>query len=190
MKQFLRGYANQTLRDLAGMGDAGNLLTPAQIRYYAQNAGFSGSDLDTAVAIALAESSGNARIYNPEPGAAGGTPQGQGSYGLWQIYLKDHPEFAGQDLYDPQTNANAAFSVYSSAGGFRPWSTFKTGRYQAFLGTSAPAPAVLTIDPATGNVVSASAPEAGATAGGNAGRILILTGTALAAYLAADLFFD
>ena len=42
--------------------------------------------------------------------------------GLWQIYLQDHPEFAGLDLRDPATNANAAFSVYSNAGRFRPWS--------------------------------------------------------------------
>jgi hypothetical protein len=106
-------------------------LTPAQISYYAQNAGFTGQDLITAVAIALAESSGNLNNYNPE--TAAGAPQGQGSYGLWQIYLYKHPEDAGVNLFDPQTNANAAFAIYSAAGGFTPWTTYNSGAYQAYL---------------------------------------------------------
>ena len=107
--------------------DIGSILT------LASNAGFSGADLATAAAIALAESGGNPNDYNPETAARGGTPQGQGSFGLWQIYLKAHPEFAGQNLYDPQTNANAAYSVYSHRGGFRDWVTYSTGAYQEHL---------------------------------------------------------
>jgi hypothetical protein len=191
VRDVLLNYAGGTLRGLGGLGDAGGILTPAQIRYYAQNAGFSGSDLDTAVAIAMAESSGNSRIYNPETAAAGGTPQGQGSYGLWQIYLKEHPEFAGQDLYDPQINANAAYSVYSRAGGFTAWTTFNSGAYQKYLGTSAPAPSVITIDPATGNPVSPIAePPPPSSSPVSSSQILILTASAIAAYLAAELFFD
>lgn len=107
-------------------------LSAADIAQVAANAGFSGNDLTTAVAVALAESGGNPSAYNPE--TAAGTPQGQGSYGLWQIYLKAHPEFSGVDLTDPNNNANAAFSVYSAAGSsFRPWSTFNNGAYQAHL---------------------------------------------------------
>ena len=108
-----------------------NVLTPAQILTYAQNAGFTGNDLLTAVAIALAESSGVPNTYNPE--TAAGTPQGYGSYGLWQIYLNAHPQYAQENLYDPQTNANAAFDIHSAAGGFGPWSTYKSGAYQAHL---------------------------------------------------------
>jgi hypothetical protein len=108
-----------------------NILTPAQVSYYAQNAGFTGQALITAVAIALAESSGNSNVYNPETTA--GAPPGEGSYGLWQIYLNDHPEYAGVNLYDPQTNANAAFALYSAAGGFTPWTTYNSGAYQAYL---------------------------------------------------------
>lgn len=105
------------------------------IAQYAKQAGFEGNDLVTAVAIALAESSGNIRAYNPE--AAAGTPEGQGSYGLWQIYLYAHPEFSGDDLYDPQINANDAYEVYSKAGNsFSPWSTFKNGKYQTQLVTA------------------------------------------------------
>lgn len=109
-----------------------NNLTPKQIAQFAQNAGFSGADLAVAVAVALAESGGNPRAYNPvtnlDSGKPASTPAGQGAIGLWQIYLKVHPEFSGQNLYDPQTNANAAFQIYSASGSsFHPWSTYGNG---------------------------------------------------------------
>jgi Lysozyme like domain len=107
-------------------------LSPAQIAQYAANAGFTGQDLITAVAVALAESGGDPNAYNPE--TAANAPSGKGSYGLWQIYLNMHPEFAGQNLYDPATNAAAAFAVYMAAGGtFTPWSTYLGGAYLAQL---------------------------------------------------------
>lgn len=107
-------------------------LNASQIKTLAQNAGFSGDDLNTSVAIALAESQGNPQAHGdvdvPVPGSA--------SYGLWQINSYWHPEY-GPDfttLYDPQTNANAAFAIYQTAGNrFTPWSTFKTGVYRSFL---------------------------------------------------------
>lgn len=109
------------------MGD----LTASQIKNLAENAGFTGDDLNTSVAIALAESQG-------DPQAHGDTTigSGTGSFGLWQIYSDAHPEY-GPDftaLYDPQTNANAAFAIYQTAGNrFTPWSTFKSGVYRSFL---------------------------------------------------------
>lgn len=109
-------------------GQGANFQSPVAIYNFAKDAGFSGADLITAVAIALAESSGNANAYNPELAAQeiNGAPDGQGSAGLWQIYQFAHPEFSGQNLFDPETNANAAFSVYQAAGNsFSPWSTFK-----------------------------------------------------------------
>jgi hypothetical protein len=115
-------------------------LSPAQIQAYAAAAGFSGADLVTAVAIALAESSGDPAAYNPE-----------GSVGLWQIYLPMHPEFAGMNLLDPQTNANAAFSVYSAARGFRPWTTFGSGAYQKYLAAVPSYDASLTLPSAAPN---------------------------------------
>lgn len=104
-------------------------LTAAQIEAYAAAAGFSGADLATAVAIALAESypPGNPDSYNAE-----------GSYGLWQIYLPAHPEYASVNLLDPQTNADAAFAIYSKAGGFSPWSTFNSGKYLAYMPSLTP----------------------------------------------------
>lgn len=113
-------------------------LTYQELLVLAQNAGF-GADSQTAAAIAIAESNvpptdpptGNTQAYNPETQA--GTPEGMGSYGLWQIYLKAHPEYACIDLTVPENNAQAAFTIYSEAGGFHPWSTFKSGVYQEYL---------------------------------------------------------
>jgi Lysozyme like domain len=105
-----------------------------QLIALAAGAGFVGDDLTTAVSIALAESGGDPNAYNPE--RAANTPQGAGSFGLWQIYLKAHPEYKGQNLFDPQLNASAAFAVYSAAGNsFRPWSTFGNGAYLAHVDT-------------------------------------------------------
>lgn len=106
-------------------------MTIEEIGTVAQNAGFAGNDLVTAVAVALAESGGN-------PNALGDTMigSGTGSFGLWQINADAHPEY-GPDftqLYDPQTNANAAYAVYSAAGdSFTPWTTFKTGSYSGYV---------------------------------------------------------
>jgi preprotein translocase subunit Sec61beta len=105
-----------------------SILSPSQIAAYASGAGFSGSALQTATAIALAESSGNPSIIgdtNITPG---------GSVGLWQINLAAHPEYTAADLLDPQANANAAFAVYQQAGGqFTPWTTFNTGAAASLL---------------------------------------------------------
>jgi hypothetical protein len=107
------------------------VATP-NIARLAYDAGFRGQDLLTAVAVAYAESGGDPKNYNPE--TAAGTPPGMGSYGLWQIYRKAHPEFADWDLNDPATNARAAFRVWKSAGGsFRPWSTFQHGSQLKFM---------------------------------------------------------
>ncbi len=117
-------------------GQSPNFQSPSAIYGLAINAGFEGSDATTAVAIALAESSGNAGAYNPEYSAQAlnGAPDGKGSFGLWQIYLFEHPEFEGQNLYDPQTNANAAFSVYEAAGNsFKDWTTLGGPRFLKYL---------------------------------------------------------
>lgn len=111
----------------------GGILTITTIANVARNAGFAGQDLITAVAIAMAESGGN-------PNAHGDTSlgSGTGSFGLWQIYADAHPEY-GPDftvLFDPQTNANAAFAIYQAAGNtFRPWTTYNTGKFMTYLTT-------------------------------------------------------
>ena len=114
----------------------------------ALDAGCSSAGAITAAAIAQAESSGNARAYNPETAAMGGTPAGQGSYGLWQIYRKQHPEFNGWDLYDPATNARAMFAVSGGCSSWGAWSTYNNRAYRNFL-------------PASGSVPGGGDPAAG-----------------------------
>jgi len=163
-------------------------MNPGDIAALAANAGFTGSDVGVAAAIALAESGGNPSAYNPESQA--GTPQGQGSFGLWQIYLKAHPEFSGWNLLDPQTNANAAFQVYQQQG-FSAWSTFNSGKYTAFLAQAASS-APLTIDATTGLPVTDLSPTPGAAVNGgsSATQILFLTAAAFGLYLLADSLAD
>lgn len=108
-----------------GMGN----LSADQIAQYADQAGFSGPDLQVAVAVALAESSGN-------PNALGDPTLGV-SVGLWQINLKAHPQYSQQALLDPQTNANAAYAIYQAAGNtFQPWSTYTGGQYSSYIVTA------------------------------------------------------
>jgi hypothetical protein len=106
-------------------------LSAAEIAVYAMQAGFTGDNLVTAVAIALAESGGD-----PKASGDNGT-----SYGLWQIHWTVHPEFDSAQLFDPQYNANAAFLLYQRRGNFEDWSTFdpkdgSTPKYLAFLTTA------------------------------------------------------
>jgi|ERR1700761_207182 len=102
---------------------------PWTIAGVASNAGFTGADLVTAVAIAYAESSGNPNATNLVPP--------DNSYGLWQINLNAHPEYDPVSILDPQTNADAAFAIYSAAGNsFKPWGTYLppygNGSYQQY----------------------------------------------------------
>jgi len=110
-------------------------LSAAQIRAVAAQAGFTGQALDTAVAIALAESSGN-------PG--GHNNKGEDSRGLWQINVDAHGEKFG-NLYDPLTNARAAFAVSGGGKNFNPWTTYsgatahgRARNYTQFLGVGDP----------------------------------------------------
>jgi len=119
------GLAAYVLQDQIS-GVVGGNLTAEQIRQLASNAGFSGWDLETAIAIAFAESSGNSA-------SVGDLTLGV-SIGLWQVNLKYHPEYTHQELLDPQTNANAAYAIYRAAGNqFTPWSTFKNQAYLKHL---------------------------------------------------------
>jgi hypothetical protein len=147
-------------------GSARMHLTAGQIAQYAAAAGFSGADMVTAVAIALAESrGGDPNAYNKEPQDVPGNygrssaDDGLGSYGLWQIYLAAHPEFAGENLLDPQTNANAAYAIYAVAGGFHPWSTYTSGEY----GMYETAQMLAQVQPSTPQQQQAAAAPAGQT---------------------------
>lgn len=105
-----------------------NKLSASDIAAYASAAGFSGDDIVTATAIALAESSGDPQAHGDQKITAGG------SLGLWQINLRWHPEYQAnpEALYDPQTNANAAYGVFTTQG-WTAWATYNNKMYAQHL---------------------------------------------------------
>jgi len=113
------------------------VLSPAQVRQAALQAGFTADQATIMTAIAGAESAYNTNAYNPKPP--------DNSYGLWQINMLGSmgPERrrlfgigSNNALFDPATNARAAKAIFD-AQGFRAWSTYSSGSYKKFLGQSA-----------------------------------------------------
>lgn len=102
-------------------------------------AGFRGSGLNMAYAIAMAESSGNAKAHNGNSGT------GDNSYGLFQINMlgsmgparrKQFGLSSNDDLFDPLTNAKVAFKMSNGGKSWGPWSTYSSGAYKQYLGGS------------------------------------------------------
>ena len=89
------------------------------IAEYAYRAGFRGDDLVTAVAVAYAESGGDPSNYNPE--IAAGTPEGQGSYGLWQIYRKSWAKPRPRSRRCTRTETSRSASVAIALGVLLYW---------------------------------------------------------------------
>jgi len=111
-------------------------LSRGEIEVVVRRAGFTGADVDVAVAVALAESGGDPAQVNPEP-QANPVPS-KGSIGLFQIFRWQHPETWGisiDDLCDPLLNARLAYLlIYIPRGKtFVGWSTFNSGAYKKFL---------------------------------------------------------
>jgi hypothetical protein len=98
-----------------------NRLTLASLRQLARSAGF--PDVDTAAAVAMAESGGN-----PSAIGDGGT-----SFGLWQIHLPAHPEVDRMRVLDPVYNAAEALRIARQGADWSPWTTFTNGAYRRFM---------------------------------------------------------
>lgn len=138
--------------------------TPNQIAQLAYNAGFRGSALRMAVAVALAESGGNPNAYNPE--TAAGTTRGSGSRGLWQIYGTAHPWANNDQAFNPVFNAQAAYRVYREAGNsFSPWSTFNNGSAHSYAQK-------INLDMPTGEINLTGGGGPGALSGGGGGGVI------------------
>lgn len=115
-------------------------LAVEQIAQLASNAGWTGPDLDTAVAVAMAESGG-------DPGSIGDTTLQNATWGpsvgLWQIRSINPGQGNAfeeatrnqQANLDPQTNANNAYAIQQHAGGhgWNEWSTYTNGAYKQYL---------------------------------------------------------
>lgn len=96
--------------------------------------------LTIAVAIAAGESGWNTTAHNPV--------YPDDSYGLWQINRLAHPWARPPGIYNAQTNANAAWRVYTQAGhSFRPWTIYTRGIYRQHLGAAAVAVAAFGLNP-------------------------------------------
>jgi hypothetical protein len=108
-------------------------LDPAIVRFHAKIGGFSDADIPTAVAIAFAESGGNPKAHNSTPP--------DDSYGLWQINMlgdmgparrKQFGISSNDALFDPTTNAKAAYAIYKGSG-WNAWTTYTSGKYKEHL---------------------------------------------------------
>lgn len=111
----------------------------------ARAAGFPSGELATAVAVALAESGGNATATNHNT-------NGTTDYGLWQINSIHRPELGYGSWQDPNTNARMAYSIWVAAGRkWTPWMAWKAGKHLAFLprGAAAAGTAPDNADPVT-----------------------------------------
>ena len=95
-----------------------NYIPGDTVAQYAHNTGISGGNLVMAVAISYVESAG---FYAD---AIANEPNGTVSTGLWQIN-SIHTQWTQTQLLDPQTNAQAAYSISTSGTNWIPWSTYK-----------------------------------------------------------------
>lgn len=138
-------------------------LSDAQIAAAARAAGFSGESVAIAVAVALAESSGNPRARNAVPP--------DNSYGLWQINMLGsmgparRQQFglsSNEQLYDPTTNARAAYAISSQGRNWKPWSTYTGQTYRMYMNRG---------QAAAGNPAG-SVPGAGQVSTGTGGSII------------------
>jgi hypothetical protein len=112
---------------------AGGQMTMEQLVGLAKGAGFDDNEAVIMAAIAMAESSGNSKAHNKKPP--------DNSYGLWQINmynklgparLREYGLSSYDQLFDPVTNAKAAYSIRRGSG-FHAWSVYTSGRYRRFL---------------------------------------------------------
>lgn len=121
-------------------------LSAQQIAGAASAAGFSGSNLTIAVAVALAESGGN-------PNAINNNTNGSTDYGLWQINTVHGSLLNQGNKFDPTDNAKMAYVVWKGSG-WSAWTTYNTGAYRAFMGKAALASGSPTVPPSGGQAVS------------------------------------
>ena len=125
------GTASGNEATLASSGSAvvvpggGPDLTIARIGTVAAAAGFSGSGLVMAIAVALAESGGNPTATNLDS-------NGTVDRGVWQINSV-HPEYSASCDYKPSCAAGAAFSISAGGTNWGAWVTYQHGAEIPFL---------------------------------------------------------
>jgi|GEM_PF-4939469 len=121
------GFATPQADNVTGTatGPSAGRLSVAQIGTFAQSAGFSGSSLVTAIAVAMAESGG-------DPSATDHDSNGTTDRGLWQINSV-HTQYSAACDYDPSCSAKAAFEISDGGRNWQPWVTYQNGAEIPFL---------------------------------------------------------
>ena len=104
----------------------GDQLSADQLAKLAKDTGFTGDGLVTAVAVALAESSGWTKAVLVNTNCTK-------DRGLWQINDYWHPEVSQAQAFDPVSNAKAAFDISDSGSDWSQWSTYLSGDYKNYL---------------------------------------------------------
>jgi hypothetical protein len=140
---------------------SGKSFNVGQLKELALSVGFNEKNASIAAAVAMGESGGDSSNDTIKSGLYAKT--GETSYGLWQINMTGAlgPERIKQlglssykDLYDPVTNARAAFKI-SGGSNWNPWTVYTKGKYLPYLkeaqthkkagaATAKPAPAAST----------------------------------------------
>lgn len=96
--------------------------TPAQVAQIAAGAGFRGTALRNAVAVALAESGGDSAALNVNTDRYRSRDRG-----LWQINDHWHPEVSDAMAFSPASAAAAAYRISAKGTNWDQWSTWKNG---------------------------------------------------------------
>jgi len=128
----LLGAAISALGGGAGLGGPIKARGSLGLAAAAQQAGFTGKGLRLAVAVGLAESSGDphARHRNPPtPGCPGGSTDRGG----WQLNDCYHPEVTDACADDLACAAVETYRISAGGSDWRAWTTYTSGAYQARL---------------------------------------------------------
>lgn len=112
-----------------------------------RKAGFPEDQIGIGMAIAMGESSWN-------PNATHNNSNGSVDQGIFQINSIHKARYAGQNIFDPQTNVNIAYQVWKDAGGsWKPWVVYQTGAYQKYM-QAVPATRLVATPSVTGGIVT------------------------------------
>jgi len=113
----------------------GGTITQQEAYSLALQAGFNPAEAKIMAAISVAESGLNTNAHNTN------SATGDNSYGLWQINMigalgPERQKLFGirsnNELFDPLTNAKAAYAIYKQQG-FNAWSVYKNNSYSKYL---------------------------------------------------------
>jgi hypothetical protein len=101
------------------------ILNDKRVADVCRAAGF-GVDLETAIAVVLAESGG-------DPQAVHVNPDGSRDRGLFQINDKWHPEVNDATAFDPKLAAKAAWYISRYGTDWTPWAAYTSGAYKQYM---------------------------------------------------------